>query len=527
MLIDLGEELSFTDNDAALNYLEQSLALLKKHDYPEKHAWALNYYGYALMVAGKYDEARNFLHQAVQHAKKLDKPKLTSRCLVDIATTYYYEARIEEALSYCEKGLFYLKEFPKNQAIVYNNMGIFSKNAGDYEQANDYYINALKCFEKIKDTALMISAQNNIASLFNHIKFYDRALYYHNQALELCEKTNNIEGLARGCNGLALVQDNLGMDEQSIKNNKEAIKIFKELGLTKELLSTRYNLADFYYSRKKYNEALTIFNSVRPEFDRINAIPEYAITTNAIGLIHFQNKNFEKAQLFLEEAYELQKHIENPSMYKSMLLNLSELYESIGEFDKAFETNAKYELVKDSLLVLEKAEKIATKEALFRYEKMSNELQINADKLAEEKKRTSSTSDVSNILVVGLSLLLVLSIILIYFYARGRKKKNQSKELNESAQADLASLELVYEEIYQKVNTMRPDQGEASWIHLLSKRELEVLTCLGTGMTDTQIGDKLFVSVATVNSHCSRIYKKLDVKNRTEAASVVRGVNLI
>ncbi|NRA11254.1 MAG: tetratricopeptide repeat protein, partial [Crocinitomicaceae bacterium] len=329
ILLLLGEELSYSDTDAALKCFEQSFDLLKEHDFPEKYAWTLNYNGYTLMLVGRFEEARVSLLKGVEISKKLNKPKLTSRCLIDIATTYYYEAKIQKALSYCEKGLYYLKGLPKNKAIIYNNMGIFSKYAGDFEKANDYYISALKCFEKIKDTALMISAQNNIASLYNHIRFYDRALNYHNQALELCNKTNDQEGLARACNGLALVQDNIGLDNQCVVNNKKAIRIFKELGLTKELLSTRYNLADFYYSHKRYPEALTIFKSVRTKFEEINAVSEYAITTSAIGLIYYQQKNFEKAKYFLEEAYELQKHIENPSMYKSMLLNLSKLYESI------------------------------------------------------------------------------------------------------------------------------------------------------------------------------------------------------
>lgn len=65
------------------------------------------------------------------------------------------------------------------------------------------------------------------------------------------------------------------------------------------------------------------------------------------------------------------------------------------------------------------------------------------------------------------------------------------------------------------------------WISELSKRELEVLSCLAIGMTDQEISDKLFVSLATVRTHCRRIYSKLLVKNRSEAANFAREHGLI
>jgi DNA-binding NarL/FixJ family response regulator len=51
----------------------------------------------------------------------------------------------------------------------------------------------------------------------------------------------------------------------------------------------------------------------------------------------------------------------------------------------------------------------------------------------------------------------------------------------------------------------------------ISKREYEVLTLLGTGMSNQEIADALFISQNTVKTHTSRLFEKLDVKNRTHA----------
>lgn len=52
----------------------------------------------------------------------------------------------------------------------------------------------------------------------------------------------------------------------------------------------------------------------------------------------------------------------------------------------------------------------------------------------------------------------------------------------------------------------------------LSTREREVLALLALGYTNRQIATELYLSVDTVKSHMRRLYTKLGVTNRTQAA---------
>ena len=54
---------------------------------------------------------------------------------------------------------------------------------------------------------------------------------------------------------------------------------------------------------------------------------------------------------------------------------------------------------------------------------------------------------------------------------------------------------------------------------LLSKREVEVLRLLGEGLTNAGIAARLFISPKTVEHHVGRIYRKLDLATRAEAAA--------
>ena len=56
----------------------------------------------------------------------------------------------------------------------------------------------------------------------------------------------------------------------------------------------------------------------------------------------------------------------------------------------------------------------------------------------------------------------------------------------------------------------------------LSKRETEILELLTKGLANKEIGDRLDISVETVRVHLRRVYEKLHVHSRTEAAMKFR-----
>ena len=61
----------------------------------------------------------------------------------------------------------------------------------------------------------------------------------------------------------------------------------------------------------------------------------------------------------------------------------------------------------------------------------------------------------------------------------------------------------------------------------LSERELEVLTYISSGLTNNEIGEKLFISGRTVETHRRNILSKLDVKNTAEMIRYAIRNNLV
>lgn len=59
-------------------------------------------------------------------------------------------------------------------------------------------------------------------------------------------------------------------------------------------------------------------------------------------------------------------------------------------------------------------------------------------------------------------------------------------------------------------------QKKTSYLHLLSSREIEILKLIADGLSNPEIGGKLFISPKTVKAHRENIMKKLDLHNVVE-----------
>ena len=69
-----------------------------------------------------------------------------------------------------------------------------------------------------------------------------------------------------------------------------------------------------------------------------------------------------------------------------------------------------------------------------------------------------------------------------------------------------------------------PRRIEAGAAPALTERELQVLTGMGRGRSNAEIGKELFLSEDTVKTHARRLFRKLDAADRAQA--VARGFRL-
>lgn len=86
--------------------------------------------------------------------------------------------------------------------------------------------------------------------------------------------------------------------------------------------------------------------------------------------------------------------------------------------------------------------------------------------------------------------------------------------------------QVIEEKVAGKLMT-RLQSAQAKLHDSLTAREMEVLLCIGNGLTNQEISDSLYIGIKTVKTHVSNVLAKLEVNDRTQAAVYVHRNNLL
>ncbi len=101
-----------------------------------------------------------------------------------------------------------------------------------------------------------------------------------------------------------------------------------------------------------------------------------------------------------------------------------------------------------------------------------------------------------------------------------------SEELDQRLMAYVENILAAFSSLVDVKSLKSPIQ-RSDLIEQLSPRELEVLQLINQGLSNQEIGKRLFLALDTVKGHNRRIFEKLQVNRRTEAIVRARELGLI
>jgi LuxR family maltose regulon positive regulatory protein len=93
---------------------------------------------------------------------------------------------------------------------------------------------------------------------------------------------------------------------------------------------------------------------------------------------------------------------------------------------------------------------------------------------------------------------------------------------------DYAGKLLAVFEAEKRKSEDKPDLLPANLlIESLSQRELKILQLIAQGLSNREIGERLFLALDTIKGHNRKIFDKLQVQSRTEAIARARELGLL
>jgi len=229
----------------------------------------------------------------------------------------------------------------------------YSKNFDNINnQSISLYLEALSEAEKINDESVLVYVNTQVGFFYYSYNEYIKAMPFFIKSSNLLDK-NTIDDPIQPADVYKKNAYFFGSINQHQKSIDYLLKALKFIPSNSKLYATFLNnIGSSYYKMGAVENARNYFIKAREVSLENNDKIRYAKTLGDLALIHFDQKEYQKAVALLQQDIEIsiQNNADRNTMYAQILL--SKVYVETNEFDKAKKTLAlanEYVLSKDYL----------------------------------------------------------------------------------------------------------------------------------------------------------------------------------
>jgi DNA-binding CsgD family transcriptional regulator len=466
----------------------------------------------SLSNAEQINEAIKYLQQAL----KLATPENTKQ----IALLYNKIGRCESFSGNDNRAIEYFKQAKEyavlsNDSIAlgdsFNNLGISYEYTGKSDSAFYYYEKSLRIREHLKDTNRLSASYRNIAQVLRVLQRLKDATLYCRRAYELIPGIDNYKVIANIYNELAYLYELNNQLDSAEYFYIQLIEIAKKNEFSRGVSVGYSNLASVYEREKNYHDALWLKKKSLQIDKGINDI--YGVMTSY--------RSIAECYLLLEDYYNTLKYLDSatiicdsswvPDLYGIETLKY-ETYSGLKNYQSALLHYEKAIELKDSLFNERKRKNIA--EILTKYENEKKEQQIiilNQTNQLKSERIIIQWIILSAIILISITGAFI-SLLII---------KNKNHRINHMS-LELRNYMLQHDD-FKDLKTEPNEEDKNDPLKILTEefeltqREIEILILISQGLTNDELGEKLFISRNTIKYHIKNIYIKLDVRNRVQA----------
>ena len=379
----------------------------------------------------------------------------------------YMMFNVREAIGYTEKGLKLAEklQWKKGMANLNNDLGLFLSDTGNHVLARVHFEKSYQLNKELDSKINQINNLNNIGRSYQRESDFTKAIENLLKSLAIAQELNNPEKIALvGTNlsaafyaqknfekakeyaemtlkygEIAKAPDHIGkalmnlgvlkLEARDTAGAKEYLKrsytVYAEMNNRMQMASALANLSKLEYPdyRKMLDimlEAQHIYDAISPAY--VGSIANLSNIGNAYYNLRLQTNSpekdeyFKKAEETLARGADLCGQTANKEFLATILLSLSDLAESKGDYKSAFTHHKNATAINDSLYSQDKKNELAGMEGKYQIAIKDNEIAISKLQISNQRKTQLG-------LIAGIVLAGIIA-VLLYRQSLNRKKTN-------------------------------------------------------------------------------------------------------
>jgi two-component system, NarL family, sensor histidine kinase UhpB len=401
---------------AALVLAKEVLQLSEEKVFLHGKAWASIKINDILIGEGDYANSTSPSSDIIHMGHQLNNDEISGIGHLQTAQYNMYTNKPAVAEPQFEKAIHLLKDKNEYAALAWNERGYNASLTSDLQKQTDYYLKALRLYEKFNSESGMAMVYSNLSVLYNDLGEQQKGIDYAKKSITIREKINDIRGLSYAYCNISQIYLPIDLKEaekysllctqaaEKLNDDDRRIQAINTAGLVKERMGQKDGIL---------NSALQVLQLLEkkrsPSIDlarqhlAVGIIMSEGRLDSTIALGHInQSLNMAVAlndKLTIRDAYQM----------KTVFFKIR------SDFYNAYENIKKYHSYKDSIISGNTQTNIAELQTKYETEKKDNEItrlyseqkinQLQIEKLNTEQRIKQLAIEKQNALIAGNKLL--------------------------------------------------------------------------------------------------------------------------
>ncbi len=304
---------------------QQALAIWQKLGDQLWAACSLTNIGFANNNLGRYEQAIEFLDQAIMSCRREKDRAGEARALQTLGAAYQLWSRYEKAIEFNEQSFAIridLKDM-MGELSALNDLGTISYSLNHYEKAIDYFDKVIRLRREIGDRSGEGTALVNLGSVYQVIGRLEKALEIYDQSLTILRevKLRQFEGTA--LNNQGEVYELLGFSEKAIDSFERSLGITREFKERNKEAFRLSNIGNSYHSLRRYDKATEYLENALVIQREGKYRSEEGQTLVRLGKVHHSLEQYEKALEQFKLALAIAREVKAPADEATALYQLA------------------------------------------------------------------------------------------------------------------------------------------------------------------------------------------------------------
>ena len=326
------------DYKASETLNQQALLIYLKLGDRTNQALVLNGLGLCCLNRRQFDEALNYLTQALDLNRQLGLKQNIVVNLNGIANVYQRQRKFAEALDYFQQSLELAREIGDEVSAGFrlSNIGDTYHRMDDQQKAKQYLEQALEVAKQHEDNELKRTVFLNLGAVQADLSEFSLAIEYWEQGLIIAEEIDHHESQGSFLSNLGMAYRNTGKYDEALATLRKALTLNIDTKNRWTEGNTLREMGVNLYLKGDPDSALIYWNRSLSVFEELADTSSMGLLTGYMGIFHKNTGQPHQAIGYFNRALELSRKIGNDREASNIMTNMGNVYNDVlADYEKA------------------------------------------------------------------------------------------------------------------------------------------------------------------------------------------------